>query len=149
MARYPGRYYTIEWNNGLCRGDVATIGVIVVCPDLKYIGVMQAPDGGAEDRRVAAFFGMEDMAPLAKAKDGTRAIVDRFREEHLDDPHPDLEKRRAFVWSRMDDRLARCSIYGSVNYREGRAIVVGDDPSADLRATYDDMVAWPPKERPL
>jgi hypothetical protein len=148
MARHPGRYFTIEWTSGLWRGDRANIGVLVTCPDLKHVSVMLTPDdGGAEDKRIAAFFGMDDMEPLARAKESARALVDRCREDFFDDPHLDLKTKREFVWARMDDRLAKHSIYGSVNYREGRAIVVGDDPSVDLKVTYDDMVAWPPREQ--
>jgi hypothetical protein len=138
-------YVTIEWNNGSWRGDRVNLGVIVMCPDLQYIDVLLTPNGGREDQRIAAFFDMPSMDPLARNKENIRFRVDRWREHYFVDPHPDKDKRREFIHARLIDEMTKCSIYGSINYRELRLIMVGDDPSVDLRTVYDDDVAWPPK----
>lgn len=138
-------YSTIEWNNSSWRGDRVNLGVIVACSDLQYIDVLLTPDGGREDQRIAAFFDMPSMEPLAWVKESIRARVGRWREHYFVDPHPDKDKRREFIYARLNDEMMKCSIYGSINYRELRLIMVNDDPSLDLKAVYDDDVAWPPK----
>lgn len=145
MIQYPGKYVTIEWTNGLWRGDCVNIGVIIMCPDIKYIDVMLTPNGGHEDQRIATFFEMGSMEPLVRNKESIHFRVDGWRKDYFDNPHLDMVKRREFIFSNMDHNMIKCSVYGSLNYHESRAIVISENPSLDLKRVYDDMVAWPSK----
>lgn len=142
-----GWYVTAEWHGHLWRGDSANFGVIVMDSDKKYIDCMFSPDGGHEDKRIAAFFEMASTDALVRSKESLRRYVDEWRKRYFDDPHDNLKKRSEFIYSMMKSQVAKLSIYGAYELREPRLVVTDNSPSEALVAIYKQDVAWPPDTR--
>lgn len=140
---YPGWWSLFQVEDACGHGEHANLGALVVCPDLRWMDCLMSSDGSAQDLRAMRFLGLSQHE-LSRRKKAALELVANLSKTYMDDPHPDLEKRREFIRIRVGDALAMAFAHFGCRFTELHGIVVGDDPCFDVASVYRAHVEWLP-----